>query len=398
MPESANTLVSRSYSNCNFRHTGWASINWHRVRKEVRKLQRRIRKAASAGQTAKVVALQRQLVRSRSARLLAVKRVAETNRGKNTPGVDGVAYLSAEEKLDLAEALDITSCPQPLRALVLEKAGKARILLIPTLHDRGAQTLARFALEAEWAESMPTELYGRPGRGREAAFQDLARYLRDGPVYAFKTDIRSYYPSINREALLRRVKGARELRRAIQMWIEAPVLRDTGLQPSSGIPQGAPISPLLGNLVLRDLVEVLRAHLGDQPRPAVFIYVDDLVLVHSDLEVVRRGAAVVREWIEAEGLELGKNKTSLVHTANVMRDRLELPGFSFLGVEFMHYGTPGSLGLTYLTAGRETAPEDIRKQVKRLYEISSREVPDVTVGDDRFQFQLPSVTLLLAGP
>jgi RNA-directed DNA polymerase len=398
MLESARAPFSSSCCGFDLPHTGWTSINWHRVRKEVRKLQRRIRKAASARQTAKVVALQRQLVRSRSARLLAVKRVAETNRGKNTPGVDGVAYLSADEKLDLAEALDITSCPEPLRALVLEKAGKARTLLIPTLHDRGAQTLARFALEAEWARSMPTELYGCQGRGREEAFQDLVRYLRGGPVYAFKTDIRSYYPSINREAVLRRVRGARELRRAIQLWIEAPVLRDGGLQPRSGIPQGAPISPLLGNLVLRDLIEVLRVHFGDQPRPAAFIYVDDLVLIHSDLEVVERGAAVVRRWIEAEGLELGKNKTSLVHTADVMRDRPELPGFSFLGVEFSHYGTPSSLGLTYLTAGRETAPEDIRQQVKRLYEVSSREVPDVTVADDRFQFQLPSAKLLLAGP
>ena len=67
----------------------WKTIDWPRVRQEVRRLQMRIAKATQAGHWRKAQALQWVLTHSRSAKLLAVHRVT-TNRGAKTPGVDNV--------------------------------------------------------------------------------------------------------------------------------------------------------------------------------------------------------------------------------------------------------------------------------------------------------------------
>ena len=72
------------------------SIHWKMVRQQVRGLQVRIAKAVKENKWGKVQTLQRMLTNSFYARLLAVKRVT-SNKGKNTPGVDGVLWQDAEE-------------------------------------------------------------------------------------------------------------------------------------------------------------------------------------------------------------------------------------------------------------------------------------------------------------
>ena len=75
----------------------WSQVDWTKVRGEVRRLQMRIAKAVNEGRWNKVHTLQRLLTRSFYAKLLAVKRVT-SNKGKNTPGVDGVLWQGARAK------------------------------------------------------------------------------------------------------------------------------------------------------------------------------------------------------------------------------------------------------------------------------------------------------------
>lgn len=70
-------------------HLTWKSIDWKHAQMIVDNIQARIVKAVQAGDKKKVRSLQRFLARSTAAKSLAVKRVT-TNRGKNTPGVDGI--------------------------------------------------------------------------------------------------------------------------------------------------------------------------------------------------------------------------------------------------------------------------------------------------------------------
>jgi RNA-directed DNA polymerase len=69
------------------------------------RLQRRIYKASREDNFRKVKKLQRLLLKSRSAKFLAVRQVTQLNTGKRTPGIDGIACLGDIERLQLVEEL-----------------------------------------------------------------------------------------------------------------------------------------------------------------------------------------------------------------------------------------------------------------------------------------------------
>ena len=125
----------------------WSQVDWAKVRGEVRRLQMRIAKAVKEGRWNKVHTLQRLLTRSFYAKLLAVKRVT-SNKGKKTPGVDGVLWQGARAKWRATTSLRRRGYkPQPLRRVyILKKNGKKRPLSIPCMHDRAMQALYKQAL------------------------------------------------------------------------------------------------------------------------------------------------------------------------------------------------------------------------------------------------------------
>jgi len=79
----------------------WKTIDWPSLRQKVRRLQMRIAKAVKTGRHRSVKALQWMLTHSRSARLLAVRRVT-TNAGAKTPGVDNQRWRTDKQKLHQA--------------------------------------------------------------------------------------------------------------------------------------------------------------------------------------------------------------------------------------------------------------------------------------------------------
>lgn len=89
---------------CSFGSIDWESINWTKVKKNVSQLQARIVKAEKEGRIGKVEALQIILTKSLGGRALAIKRVTE-NRGKKTPGVDGIFWETPKEKAKAIQQL-----------------------------------------------------------------------------------------------------------------------------------------------------------------------------------------------------------------------------------------------------------------------------------------------------
>jgi hypothetical protein len=75
----------------------WKAVDWATIRRQVRRLQVRIAKAVKENRWNRARALQYLLTRSLYAKLLAVKRVT-SNKGKKTPGVDGVLWRGARAK------------------------------------------------------------------------------------------------------------------------------------------------------------------------------------------------------------------------------------------------------------------------------------------------------------
>ena len=146
----------------------WPDINWTATEGEVRRIQGRIFRAAQNGELKKVKNLQKLLVRSTATKLLATRQVTQQNRGKHTPGVDGVIVDTPEARVQLLEeGLNLKGYrPMPVRRVHIPKAnGKTRPLGIPTVKDRVMQAIVKFALEPEWESRFEANSYGfRPER------------------------------------------------------------------------------------------------------------------------------------------------------------------------------------------------------------------------------------------
>lgn len=112
---------------------GWKTIPWKRIEREVFKLQKRIYRASQQNDRKKVHKLQRLLMRSRSARLLAVRRVTQDNQGKKTAGIDGVKSLTPKQRLNLSKTLKLEGKARPVRRVEIPKRGstETRPLGIP---------------------------------------------------------------------------------------------------------------------------------------------------------------------------------------------------------------------------------------------------------------------------
>src|SRR5262245_47415730 len=93
----------------------WNQIPWRTLEVSVFKLERRIYKASQAGDVRRVHRLQRLLLKSPAAKLLAVRRVTQDNQGKNTAGVDGVKSLAPRQRLALADDLGKLPVGSPTR-------------------------------------------------------------------------------------------------------------------------------------------------------------------------------------------------------------------------------------------------------------------------------------------
>ena len=81
------------------RTSDWEAVHWPKVRRDVRRLQLRIAKATRAEKHGRVKALQWLLTHSRSAKLLAVRRVTG-NKGARTPGIDNKRWRTDGKRTD----------------------------------------------------------------------------------------------------------------------------------------------------------------------------------------------------------------------------------------------------------------------------------------------------------
>jgi len=227
--------------------TSWSDIPWPEVEARVHALQRRIYRAEQDGNRRKVRSLQRLLLRSTSAKLLAVRRVTQDNQGKKTPGVDGIVFLEPEERLAVAENLDLEQNPPPVRRIWIPKPGteEKRALGIPTMRDRCVQALVKEALEPQWEARFEPNSYGfRPGRSCHDAIESIFQHFCHKSKYALDADIRKCFDGIEHQPLLDKLDTIPILRRIIKKWLKAGVLENLELsRTEKGTPQGGVLTP-----------------------------------------------------------------------------------------------------------------------------------------------------------
>ena len=101
----------------------WNELPWKAIERTVFKLQKRIYRASQKGDTKTVHRLQKLLMKSWSAKCLAVRRVTQDNQGKKTAGVDGIKSLTAKQRVALVTNLSLNQKVQPARRVWIPKPG-----------------------------------------------------------------------------------------------------------------------------------------------------------------------------------------------------------------------------------------------------------------------------------
>lgn len=199
----------------------WNTVPWRHVQRTVFKLQTRIYRAKRRGAVKAVHRLQRLRVTSRSAKLLAVRRVTQDNRGKRTAGVDGVKLLPPHQRVALAHALTLPTKARPARRVWIPKPGttEQRPLGIPTRTDRAAQALLKLALEPEWEAVFEPNSYGfRPGRSGHDAIGAIFTGVKARTKYVLDADIAKCFERIRHHQAVTQADLIRQLNPLIAGW------------------------------------------------------------------------------------------------------------------------------------------------------------------------------------
>ena len=328
----------------------WDSIDWVTTARGVARLQQKIFRDARTGNLSRMRKLQKLLVRSLSARLMAVKVVTEENPGRNTPGVDGFICRSNEQKVALAESLRVRNYrPSPVKVVMIPKpSGGKRRLGIPTVKDRAMQALLKYALEGEWEAKFEPHSFGfRPGRSAIDAVHHLHCTLmqhkgtREQPGWIVDADISKCFDMIDHNALLAKL-GAFPFRGVIRSWLKSGAISKVGFERTErGTPQGGVISPLLANIALDGMERLFGIYtrtgrytepsrrLGLNKDVSLFRFADDFVVIAPTRRVIETHVMPkLSAFLPSAGLTFSESKTKIRHITE---------GFSFLGFRFQRF-------------------------------------------------------------
>jgi RNA-directed DNA polymerase len=354
----------------------WSSIDWNHARRQVRRLQVRIAKAAKENRWNKVNALQYLLTHSFYAKLLAVQRVT-SNKGKKTPGVDGVLWQGARAKWRAVYSLRRRGYkPKPLhRIYIPKKNGKKRPLSIPTMHDRAMQALYKLALAPVAETTADRNSYGfREGRSCadaiQAAFNALSK--PNSATWVLEGDIKGCFDNISHEWMLGNIVMDKVV---LGKWLKAGYVEDGITYPSKkGTPQGGVISPTLSNMTLDGLEEAVHSAVPRRSRVNFVRYADDFIITGKSKRLLENQIKpVVEDFLAERGLILSLEKTIITYIKK---------GFTFLGQTFRKHGrvlhiTPEKEGVLALIRKVGTL---IRKHVSAPMPILIKKVNEILRG------------------
>jgi len=228
--------------------------------------------------------------------------------------------------------------PGPVRAVEIPKKGGTRVLGIPNVADRVAQTAAAMTLEPSVEKVFHDDSYGyRPGRSPIDAVRVCRQrcFQRDWVV---DLDVKAFFDSVPWDLMLKAVArhtAQKWVLLYVERWLKAPMLMPDGTLTHrvKGTPQGGPISPLIANIFLHYGFDTWMVR--EFPGVVFERFADDAV-VHC---VTERQARQVRDAIGRRlaevGLQLHPDKTRIVYCKNSLRRQdYNLVTFTFCGYAF----------------------------------------------------------------
>jgi RNA-directed DNA polymerase len=313
---------------------------------------------------------------------------------KGAAGVDGQSIEDFEKDLrnNLYKIWNRMSSgtyfPPPVRAVEIPKphGGGTRMLGIPTVADRVAQTVAALALEPRTESIFHDDSYGyRPGRSPLMAVAKCRErcWKKD---WVIDLDVRKFFDSVDHDLMVKAVEAnitheQRWVVLYVRRWLKAPVLMPDGRLAGRdrGTPQGSAVSPVLANLFMHYAFDSWL----EREFPAVEFerFADDAVVHCATERQARQVLAALGQRMTEVGLALHPEKTKLVYCKDRKR-RLdhEHTSFTFLGYTFRARKAPTRDGTSMFAAFLPAVSRDALKKMGgevRRWRINLRTTSDI---------------------
>lgn len=285
----------------------------------------------------------------------------QVKRNKGAGGIDGMQVdellpFLKEHKSELVQSLwDGKYRPKPVRRVEIPKEnGKTRKLGIPTVVDRLIQQAITQVLSPIFEKQFSDNSYGfRPKRSAHDALRKCQNHITEGYKYVVDMDLEKYFDTVNQSKVIQilseTIKDGRVIS-LIHKFLRAGVMVDGLFEESpEGVPQGGPLSPLLGNIMLNECDHEL------ERRGHRFVrYADDLMIFCKSKKAAGRTLDHILPYIEGKlFLKVNREKTKVSHVNYV----------KYLGYSFYIYRGEGRLRIH---------PKSIQKLKDKIREVTGR--------------------------
>lgn len=242
----------------------------------------------------------------------------KVKKNKGAGGIDGMSvvdmfsYIRDNQDVLLKSLRDGKYKPNPVRRVEIPKGepGKFRKLGIPTVIDRVFQQAIAQVLSPIYEHAFSEYSYGfRPGRSCHTALKQLKEYADEGYTYVVDLDLEKYFDTVCHSRLVQilseTIKDGR-LVSLIHKYLKAGVwVNGMFERTDEGVPQGGPLSPLLGNIMLNELDWEL------ERRGHKFVrYADDTMILCKSQKAAERTLESITKFIEEKlYLKVNREKT-----------------------------------------------------------------------------------------
>jgi RNA-directed DNA polymerase len=288
----------------------------------------------------------------------AYKRV---KKNKGAGGIDGMKvegllpYLREHREELLQSLQDGKYRPKPVRRVEIPKEnGKMRKLGIPTVVDRLIQQAICQVLSPIFEGQFSNNSFGfRPRRSAHGALQKAQVDITEGYRFVVDMDLAKYFDTVNQSKLIQILSETITDGRVISLihkFLQAGVMVEGMFEDSpEGVPQGGPLSPLLGNIMLNELDHEL------EKRGHRFVrYADDLLILCKSRKAAHRTLRNILPYIEKKlFLKVNREKTQVAYI-NKMK---------YLGYSFYVYKGEGRLRIH---------PKSVQKLKDKIRLVTSR--------------------------
>jgi RNA-directed DNA polymerase len=297
---------------------------------------------------------------------------------KGAPGVDEVSIEEFEKDLknNLYKIWNRMSSgtyfPPPVRAVEIPKphGGGTRVLGVPTVADRIAQTVVAGELERKVEPIFHEDSYGyRPGRSALDAVAACRRRCWKTD-WVIDLDIQKFFDSVPWDLVVKAVQANTDLPWVVlyvRRWLQAPVRMPDGRlhQRDRGTPQGSAVSPVLANLFLHYAFDAWMAR--EFPTVRFERYVDDAVVHCVSERQARQVLAAIGTRMGQVGLRLHPDKTRIVYCKDgKRRGEYQHTSFNFLGFTFRPRGARDRNGKLFLSFAPAVSKDALKKMSARV--------------------------------